>query len=232
MDEIRIFKKRAVAVLILLVLWAAAAAGAFLHYALLNREKYIKLGNKIAFRRGTFYLSRSKILDRNGIVLAWTEKYYDLSYLDLSGSNKRRTIIIDYLKEILPELLPEKISENIWLLYAGLPPHTIPKLVPLLSIYHELKITPRHERCIVAYPEVKKFIGTVEHAGGHLEGISGIEKKYNDILNGEPGEYTVMLDRHKNWIKGSWKLTKKAQPGKNVKLKLSLEDIRGMKNEK
>ncbi|QSH40816.1 hypothetical protein P0136_11290 [Lentisphaerota bacterium ZTH] len=232
MDDNRIFQKRALAILIILVLWAAAAAGAFLHYALLKRDKYIRLGNRIAFRRGTFFLSRGKVIDCNGIVLAWTEKYYDLLYFDLSGSEARRQKIFNYINEIMPGSLPEQTSENVWLVYLGMPPRVIPRLVPLLSRYHELKITPRHERCIVAYPEVKKYIGQVKETDGHLTGISGIEKKYDHILNGAAGEYTVMLDRHKNWIKGSWKLTRKAVPGKNVKLKLSLEEIRGMSHEK
>ncbi|MHB9138943.1 MAG: hypothetical protein ACYC4Q_06030, partial [Victivallaceae bacterium] len=99
-------------------------------------------------------------------------------------------------------------------------------LEPLLTKFPDLKIFPRTVRKVVDYAEVRSYIGHVELKDGRATGLSGIEKECDCDLTGTMGIYEVMLDRHKNWVPGTWKLKNKAVPGKDVKLDLTLEEIK------
>ena len=94
------FKKRADIIILLLALWAVICAAMFFYYAVIAKEKYISLGNKLARRELSYYPERARILDKNGIVLAWSEKYYDLYYNDLTGSPERSKAIFKKVKKI------------------------------------------------------------------------------------------------------------------------------------
>jgi cell division protein FtsI/penicillin-binding protein 2 len=101
-----------------------------------------------------------------------------------------------------------------------------------MAKYRGLKIVPRLERRYVDYPEVRKVLGKVGIRDGKYHGIEGVEQEYDSELIGEDGIYVVMLDRYRNWIPGTWKLKAEMQPGKDVKLENSLEDIIKMQKKK
>ena len=59
-----------------------------------------------------------------------------------------------------------------------------------------------------------------------LRGTSGCEKYFDKVLSGKPGKYTIMLDRNKNWIPGTFSQIAKAVSGSDVRLPYSVEEIR------
>jgi len=220
------FKTQAAIIVLCLALWAVICIAMFFYYAVIAKTKYIKLGNKIALRELLYYPERSRILDKNDVVLVWSEKYYDLYYNDLTGSPKRIEVIYGKVKKIFP--YAKKPSSDIVhsIMLRKLQPTQILSLEKSIYLFQELQITPRIERKVVDYPKIRAYIGKVKLVRGQLVGISGLEKNYNDILSGTPGKYRIMLDRNKNWIKNSGKSIKLATPGKDIKLNLTLEEIR------
>lgn len=220
------FKKQADIIILLLMFWAIICTAMFFYYAVIAKAKYIKLGNKIARRELLYYPERSKILDKDGIVLAWSEKYYDLYYNDLTGSPKRSAMIYKRIKSIFPKTQKPSSKSVHSIILHSLRPEQILALEKSICLFQELHITPRIERKVVDYPKVKAHIGQVKIIKGQLVGISGLEKLYNAVLSGTPGKYRIMLDRNKNWIKNSGQSIKLAAPGKDIKLKLTLEEIR------
>ena len=196
------------------------------YYAVIAKTKYINLGNKIARRERSYYPERSNILDKNGIVLAWTEKFYDLYYINLTGSPKRIKIIHERVKNIFPNA--KEPSQEAWdsIMLRALRPKQMLALEKSIYLYQELQITPRIERKVVDYPEIQAYIGRVKIVKRQLVGVSGAEKLHNHILSGTPGKYRIMLDRNKNWIKNSGKSIKLAVPGNDIRLKLSIEEMR------
>jgi penicillin-binding protein 2 len=220
------FNKRAVIVIAFLALWAMICIAAFFYYAVIAKDKYIKLGNKIACRELLYYPERAKILDKNGITLAWSEKYYDLYYNNLTDSKQRAEILSNRVEEILPmakEISSTKIQS---IIFQSLSPKQISSLETLIYSFQELEIKTRLERKSVNYPQIQAQIGKVKYIKGRLVGIDGFEKEHDKILSGDPGKYKIMLDRNKNWIKNSFKILQTATPGKNVKLSLSLDEMR------
>ncbi|MDD5697288.1 MAG: hypothetical protein PHH77_01610 [Victivallaceae bacterium] len=222
----RAFRKRADLIVLGFAVWGAISIGVFFYYAVIAREQYIQLGNKLARREITYYPERARILDKNGVVLAWSEKYYDLYYIDILGSPKRTKMILGEVMELLPNL-EEPVSGTVYsVIFRSLQPAQIMALEKTVYRFQELQIMPRIERKAVNYPEIRAYLGQVKSVSGRLLGVSGLEKQYNVTLSGIPGRYRVMLDRNKNWIKDSGELLRPAVPGKELQLPLTLEEIR------
>ncbi|MFA7184133.1 MAG: hypothetical protein WC082_04535 [Victivallales bacterium] len=222
----RKFKKRADIIVLSLASWAVICIAMFFYYAVIARDNYIYLGNKLAQRDLSYYPERAKIIDKNGVVLAWSEKYFDLYYNNLTDSPERLNLIYQAVKKVIPKAVrpsPDKMQSMI---LRSLRPPQILNLEELIYLYQELQITPRLERKVVDYPKVRVLVGQVKFVKGRLVGISGLEKKYDTVLSGAPGKYQIMLDRNKNWIKNSGRSINMAVPGKDVKLDSSVEEIR------
>lgn len=224
------FKKRAKIVFSIILIWTAICTVAFFYYSIIAREKYIKLGNKLARRELSYYPERGRILDKDGIVLAWSQKHYDLHFNNLVDSPARTEQIYKRVAKIIPEAKPPKAGSVHSLMLRAIKPEQLLALEQLIYLYQELQVSPRIERKVVDYPEVRAKIGKVKYVSGRLIGISGYEKKFNRLLSGTPGKFKVMLDRNKNWIKNSGKSIKMAIPAKDLVLPYSLEEIRKQNN--
>ena len=220
------FKKQADIIIICLALWAVVCVAMFFYYAVIAKTEYIRLGNKIASRELLYYPERSRILDKNGVVLAWSEKYYDLYYNNLTGTPKRIEIIYEKVKKKFPYIQRPSVDDVHSIMLRALQPRQILALEKLVYLFQELQIQPRIERKVVDYPKVRIYVGKVKLEKGRLVGLSGLEKTYNEVLSGSSGRYRIMLDRNKNWIKNSGKSIKLAIPGKDIKIDLTLEEIR------
>lgn len=222
----RKLKKQADIVMLCLAVWALMCLAMFFYYSVIAKEHYTKLGKQIASRELVYYPERSKILDKNGVVLAWSEKYYDLYYNNLTDSPKRIKIIYERIKNIFPNAQKPSCDQFQSVMLRSLQPRQIVSLENSIYLYQELQINARIERNIVDYPNIQAQIGKVKLIKKQLVGISGFEKNYNQALSGTHGRFKIMLDRNKNWIKNSYKSIKLAQKGKDIRLKLTIEELR------
>ena len=220
------YKIRASQLLWCILIWAILASCWLFYYSVFARQKYMELGNKIAVRQGTYYAGRGRILDKNDRVLAWSEKYFDLYLISSEEDQNIRNMALHKVMEILPDAAFHRVKDSDFLLKREIAPDKILELEPLLTKFPDLKILPRTERKVVDYAEVRNYIGRVEFKDGNQHGVSGIEKDYDSILAGTCGIYEVMLDRHKNWVQGTWLLKRKAISGNDVKLDVSLDEIK------
>jgi cell division protein FtsI/penicillin-binding protein 2 len=84
---------------------------------------------------------------------------------------------------------------------------------------------PRVERRRIDYPIIKKLLGETCEKDGMIAGLSGLEVKFNDKLSGKEGSYIVMLDSKGRWIRGTWTLLKKPEPGSDIVLNKSYEEL-------
>lgn len=222
-EILHMFKNRNRIIIAVFIIWAFFITFRLFYYTAYSREHYLEEGNKNAWRSGTIPAARGRILDKNGLALAWTQRYHDLVievYPDLCRSN------LELLRELngkLHGLVPDEKKEKY--VKRGLVPSEISFLRDYITKYRGVKIIPRLERRYVDYPEVRKILGKVDCYQGKYYGLDGAEQKYDTELNGTDGVYIVMLDRLRNWIPGTWKLKTEMVPGKDVTLDNSLEDI-------
>jgi len=220
-----LFKRRLISLLILLLIWSACASGALLYYSIYAQERYFEAGQQLALRHGDFPAARGRILDCNGIPLAWSEKYFDLYILEAKNRGVAPELIIKAVRDVIPDCEVAVISETAWLLKTALTPSQILNLEPLMRSYPELKIEVRIERRTVNHPEIRDEIGKTSDRNGIIIGISGAELRYNSQLTGVSGTYEVMLDRRRDWIPSTWRLVKPAVAGRDVKLEFSITEL-------
>jgi|GEM_PF-1716526 len=221
-----IFKKRATLLMAGAVIWTLIAANYLLYFSYLNRTKYINAGYKLAMRQGYYSAGRGRILDKNGIPLAWSERFFDLFLLKPPARPRFKKMLDNKLHHIFQDIKPCASVLPFSVIYYNIPPNKIPRLEQIIHEFPDLKIIPRTERVVVDHPEIKKLIGKVEMRDGLLCGTSGIELQFNQALSGQMGSYTVMLDRHKNFINGTWHLVKKANPGDDITLQSSCAELK------
>lgn len=224
------FKNRNRIIITVFIIWAFFITFRLFYYTSYSRDYYLEEGNRNAWRSGIIPAARGRILDKNGLALAWTRRYHDLLidvYPDLCRSNS--TLISELIGKI-QGLTPDEKKERY--VKKGLSPSEISLLRDYISKYRGVKIIPRLERMYVDYPEVRKVLGKVEVYDGKYYGIDGAERKYDSELNGTDGMYIVMLDRYRNWIPGTWKLKTEMLPGKDVILEDSLEEIISVQKKK
>ena len=207
------FARRLNVMLAIFALWSIAVAARVHLIAGPRREHFIAEGEKIARFEGGLPALRGRIFDRNGVKLAWSERYYDLvstlpaGYVDESS-------VRSLLREVLPRL-PDNASPPEW--RRGLNPAELLALEGVIRAgIAPVRIRMREERIAVNSPELRGLLGQCEARDGVLVGVSGLEKKHNDRLAGRPGRFVVLLDRWRNWIPASWKLLRRAVPGGDV----------------
>lgn len=191
-----------------------------LQFAVFSREKYIRAGEKIALFRGTIPARRGILYDKNRIMLAWNERYFQL-YSTLPAGETFQSRHLDRLQEIFPDrLFPADGGGGEPLRY-NLNVQEILALEHLIKSGAPLEIRSRTDRIQVSTGNARDALGKVENNLG----LDGIEKKYNQALCGKDGAFEVMLDRRRNWIHSSWKLIRAPEHGKNVVLPWSLKEI-------
>ncbi len=220
------FKKRALWLIAFFCCWTIFILFNYLYYAYWQRQYYLIQGNKLSCREGIYTAGRGRILDCNGVPLAWSERHYDLYILDLPGSPEYRKQLINILTRRIGDLSTTILQDENSIIKQDLSPTEVDMLRELIPDHPSLKIKFRIVRRVIEFPEVRQLIGNVEFDGKVLKGASGCEKLYDKELSGTPGKYKIMLDRNKNWIPGTFTCLVKAVPGRDVRLKRSLEEIR------
>ncbi len=220
------FHKRSFAAIIMLAIWCSVATLMLLHYSVIDRDHYLRLGNRIARRKGIYYPDRARILDRNGVPLAWTERSFDLYVVFTSENFFLRERTLEQLRSVIADAGLTRAGENMFLVKRDISPTELVKLEKVMARYPAVKVIPRLERVVIDFPSVREYIGRTTNRDGRIIGLSGIEMQYDAELSGSPGTYQIMLDREKNWIPNSWQLLSQAIPGEGIVLDLTLDEIK------
>lgn len=174
----------------------------------------------IAAPRGTIY-------DSNGTILATTvdtinifchphmvsADNYDAiaSFLVENCGGKKE----DYLKKLA-------VDKNFQYLYKNADENLAEKVKDLgIEGFDYEKSNKRVYPCGAVGSQV---IGTLTTGDDNqLTGVSGLERYYNDILSGTPGERVASYSREGVLIAGSASVTKEAQPGQDIVVSIDVE---------
>lgn len=214
----RIVRRRIAILAVLFALWLLPALGRAWYVAAPGRDKYLAFGENMARRTVTIPAVRGRILDADGVVLAWSEHFYDLESA-VSGSELADEEIAA-LKKVIPDMAPKgkKLRRN-------LTPGEVMGLEELIRSGVRVKIVARNERIVIDSPAIRRRVGAVRMENGVMRGVSGWEKEFDRELCGTPGRISVMLDRENNWIRSSVKVLKPMTRGGDVRLKQTLREL-------
>ena len=179
---------------------------------------------KMASQSGKLPAIRGRIYDEKGDLLVWSERCYDLEFAPAKSDCKH----IDELKKDLADSFGElplfnPDSRHTAVVKRNLTATELEKADQLCMRHPALKVELRWERRINARHDL---VGEVRQIDGMEVGISGLEKKYDHILSGQPGSFTVMLDRHGNWVDSTFQITANPVSGQDVFLAEVAEEDR------
>lgn len=178
-------------------------------------EKYRQEAENISRKNGQIAAIRGRIFDNSGNLLAWSERCYDLAYCGKNTDKTRQRILQTALLREMNINLPESffIRQHTCIVKFNLTAHELMIADRLSSLFKEFSVDLRWER---RHSQTIPELGEVRQIDGMESGISGCEKTHDQILRGIPGEFSVMLDRHGNWINSTFKLHTPPRPGDDV----------------
>ncbi len=187
------------------------------YLAVFAREKYLTLGRELASSTRDYYPPRARLLDRDGVALAWSEDYFDLHFTP--GPETDRTAAAQALATVFPD---SPLVEGV--VRRQLSARETELAARALAAFPEFRVVLRRERLRIDDPRLRVLLGEVTVDGNRQRGISGLELQYDERLAGRPGRYEVLLDRERQWISGSWHLVRPAEPGADVRLPRSVAE--------
>lgn len=208
------------------LIFALVAFAVLFGYTIIHGDELKEESEKIAWREGVLPAARGRILDADGVVLAWTEMHTDLMLHILPEDEGRRAELLDMLKKEF-DFTPADTEEIQCVVYdVPMDEASLKKYHAITEKWGELVLQTRHERKRVDYPELAAVIGDCkDDADGVPCGSSGLEQEYDARLAGSPGRFRVMLDRRKKWFPGTLQMLDAPIPGKDVKLSQTLKEL-------
>ena len=202
----------------LFAVWLAVALIRAWYIVVPAGSGYIAAAERMARREVTIPAPRGRIMDADGVALAWNEHFYDLVPIAPQRTLSHEELAA--LKKILPGL--DTDGEY---LRRNLTPGEVVNLEELIRSGARIRIVARHERIVIDSPEVRRRVGNVRMERGVIRGASGWEKEFDRELAGSSGRMSVMFDRNGNWIRSSVRILKPMREGVNVKVKESLREL-------
>jgi cell division protein FtsI/penicillin-binding protein 2 len=223
------FSLRSKVLLSFLLAWAAVAAAHVLFYSTLDGEALKAESERFAWREGSIPAIRGRILDRQGVPLAWTELRHDLVLTRTPTSENGREALRKTLAKLPFECAPpEAAGAKPVVLRKNMDFDSVAACEKLLKTHPEFEIRCRVERRTIDYPEIKRLLGRVapEDRAGKLRGVDGEEREFDKRLAGREGRFKVMLDKEGRWIDGTLKMLSRPAPGEDVRIELSLLELK------
>lgn len=200
--------------------WLLVALGRAWYIAVPCRTFYAAIGDRMARRVFRIPAPRGRIMDAEGVPLAWNVHFFDLvSTAPARGLNAEE---LAALKKVLPDVDPACVP-----LRRNLTPEEVTGLKEVIDSGVRVQIVTRNERIVIDSPAIRKRVGKVSIEDGVVRGVSGWEKEFDRELSGIVGRMSVMLDRNRNWI--SVESLTPMTAGKDVRLPHALRKLETLK---
>ncbi|KUK84499.1 MAG: Cell division protein FtsI/penicillin-binding protein 2, partial [Mesotoga infera] len=150
-------------------------------YQIVNSEKYAAQVESISRRSISILPPRGMILDRNGIPIAWDASYYKIKKkVVFLPEDLKRMIIDSFDSREKAETLIKRLE-----IFGSVETSLPAAVAESLKNYPELEVSERVIRYYQDNPGTAHVAGYIKSDG---EPVMGIEKQYNDLLRGTPGE--------------------------------------------
>lgn len=202
-------QKKLVILFIAIVLAFVFLIGNITYINATNGEKYTKIVlNQQQYNSRTIMFKRGDIVDRNGNILATSERVYNIIldvYVmagdeDLDEEKKTERINTTKLAlseffEIDPSVVDDKIANKINSRYEIMKKNVSYEVAQAyLEKYEDLSTIWLEEGYIRSYPYSTLACDVIGFTNSGNVGMAGIESYYNDILNGTDGREYGYLD--------------------------------------
>ena len=171
---------------------------------------------------------RGRILDRNGLPLAWSTRHFSLVW-QVPSDNPQR--LHDEVQTISKAFGLDASAAEAQAATSGRELILVPDLTPrqmltadrLRVTNSSLQVRGYTVRHRLVQPALRALLGDVTIIDGSEVGVSGQEKEHDPLLCGRPGRFRVLLNRQGKWVKETWQKTMDIGPGYDVYPPISVE---------
>jgi len=211
--------------LLLAILFAVLAASRLFYFSVIRHDELVQASRKLAMRRGTVDAPRGRILTEDGLVLAQTQFISEYWLKFLPSEPGRAEKLRRFLKKEFEFTLPENPITPMLIARCVSPDESAVKArIKALSAWPEIQTRNIHQR--IQAKGYETIVGRFGYEASKFSTygpprriLSGLELKYDKVLTGTPGFFTVMVDRSGNWIPGTVKFEREPVAGKDVVVK-------------
>ncbi len=220
-------KRRALFLLFALLLWASVILIRLSQFMVFQRTHYLDAGVEKSWRAGEIPPYRGRILDRQGEPLAWSSRSFALEYavpssVDLCRSDLEQALHAKLVPPTLSALHLAPLAGEHFMLAESLSPRETAAALALHRKNPRFHVRHRFIRQYHPDPAVRRLLGSVQTVDGVETGVTGLEKRHDELLRGCPGRYRVMVDRHGRWIMETWEKVMELRPGYDVYVPLQV----------
>lgn len=212
------FKNRTVQVAVFFVFWAVIILLRLSSLMLFGRAEVQAQMREQIVKTYTFPARRGRIILENQGQVAWSTRHVDL-YLHRSFKTGQA---LAELQKIFPintaDIAQSLESDEKALIFKDMSSEQFDKVFPLISslpLELESQFRRHHSRSYT------RKLGDVKMMNGEERGIRGLERKYDRTLRGRSLIYQVLVDRHGNWVDGSYREVQSMEIGHDVFVKRS-----------
>lgn len=207
--------------LLFLFLWATLISGRLLYFSIFVKAESQQQMEELSLEKGRIRAMRGSLLSADGKLLAYTVRQSSI-HLKTSIDSNQLNNLLEILenemglsrRKILMKLAYANNAETI-VIAENIDTEMISRFSENFTNNPALFVKMSFKRI---YTTNDKRIGEVRLVDGQLEGISGYEKKYDQLLKGEDWLYEVMLDRRHQFIEKTFKEISPMKSGIDVHL--------------
>jgi len=221
-----LIKTRVAALFFLFVLWGIAVTARLSQYMIFQRSHFLADVLQKSVLQGEIPAMRGRLLDRKGTPLAWSSRHFSLVW-HIPRDTARA---LSAWQEISTwqQILHDDWSESDILAQCGtvrelvhdLDAEAVLKLQNSVGSIPGLRLQSSFVRHYSADHQIRQALGNVVVLDGTERGMSGAELDHDALLQGVSGLYTVMVDRHGQWLPETWRSLRDVRPGYDVYLPL------------
>lgn len=156
-------------------------------YQLLHREEYLTSVENMIHRSTVLRGSRGRIIDRNGVPLAWDAPIYTITKNTTFLSDETRSLLGNSLDDSIDASSEIRKIEIFGSTRLNLPLNAVQELKKVSDI----TITEKWLRRSITDPSIAQILGSVRSDD---KAMSGLELQYDDELRGISGEELIVVN--------------------------------------
>ena len=211
----------------LLFAWTAIVMVRLGAVMIVQRDSYLAAMHRQSWRVGTVPAERGTLYDRTGRRLAWSTRHFRLLWR-IPSSQETRTEQMARLKSLYGGRIETDLSGGrqagtTVVVVSDLTPGGLRQAKTLCTNGSGFRVESyfaRHRRADAHRLPVP--LGRIRIEEGVEVGVSGLERLHDHLLRGRPGRYRVMVDKHGDWVPGTWEQVQGGRPGDDVHLRIRL----------
>lgn len=216
-----ITKNRFNIILSVALIWAGFLSVRLFYFSIIKREHSFTQMQSESQEKGRIRAMRGRILSADGDLLAYTQRITALHIRSNISSNQLNSLVEILEKEmgisrrkVLVKLANAGQEESV-VIADNLNADFITRFSKYFTRNSAVFLKMNFKR---VYNSKSRKIGAVESIDGQLIGISGFEKKYDQLLKGQDLIYEVMVDRQNRVIEKTYTEVSKMTPGRDIHL--------------